>query len=312
MADIPQPLMFTDLARYFSGVGPTRGKVRDLYQVNSSVLLFIATDRISAYDVILGNGVPGKGALLTQLCVHWFSVLQSLVPSVRTHFLSLDLPPELRNSPDAPRYRDRCMQVRRLVPLELESIVRGYITGSAWAEYKESQTVHGIAMPAGLKESQQLAKPIWTPSTKAKQGDHDENISPERAAVIVGAQRANRIEELSLEIYDKARDYAAKRGIIIADTKFEFAVDPSDDSIVLIDEILTPDSSRFWPAEHYQVGRPQKSLDKQFLRDWLVDSGQKGKEGVIMPDRIVAKTHEGYKKAFERLIGQPWSDILHC
>ncbi len=190
------------------------------------------------------------------------------------------------------------MQVRRLTIFPIESIVRGYITGSAWTEYQKSGTVHGITMPPGLRESQQLEKPLWTPSTKAEAGAKDENITPEQAAQIVGPDYARTIEALSLEIYSKARDYAAERGIIIADTKFEFGLDAeaADDaeSVVLVDEVLTPDSSRFWPAARYEVGRSQESLDKQFLRDWLTGQGLKGKEGVTMTEEVVRRTAEGY------------------
>lgn len=198
------------------------------------------------------------------------------------------------------------MQVRRLKVLPIESIVRGYITGSAWSEYQKTGTVHGLAMPAGLRESEKLGAPLWTPSTKAEAGAKDENISPARASEIVGERYAKRIEGLSLQVYERARDYASERGIIIADTKFEFGLDEESDEIVLVDEVLTPDSSRFWPLAEYEVGRGQRSFDKQFLRDWLTKEGLKGKEGVELPDEIVRRTAEAYQEAFERLVGKEW------
>ncbi|KAI9730432.1 MAG: Bifunctional purine biosynthetic protein ade1 [Cirrosporium novae-zelandiae] len=307
------PITTTDLSAYFSKIA--QGKVRDIYAIDHDILLFVATDRVSAYDVVLKNGIPNKGALLTLLSRFWFSLLPTLIPSLKTHFLTLDLPSSLQNSDLAPSFHNRSMQVRRYKKLfAIESIVRGYITGSAWSEYKKTGTVHGIAMPTGLQESAKLEKPLWTPSTKAEQGLHDENISPEKAAEIVGAEYAKRIEELSLEIYCKARDYAAERGIIIADTKFEFALDTSAsnpaDAVILVDEVLTPDSSRFWPAAKYQVGKTQESLDKQFLRDWLTKEGLKGKEGVEMPEEVAKRTADGYREAFEKLAGKSFEAAL--
>jgi phosphoribosylaminoimidazole-succinocarboxamide synthase len=284
------------------------GKVRNLYEINPSTLLFVATDRISAYDVVLSNGVPSKGALLTQLSAFWFSLFSQKLPHVKTHFITLDLPTEITQPDEVRQLQGRSMQVRRLEVFPLESIVRGYITGSAWSEYKKSGTVHGIKMPEGLQESQKLETPIWTPSTKAEQGEKDENISPEKAAEIVGKDYAAQIEKLSLEIYTAARDYAAERGIIIADTKFEFALDRSTSppAVVLIDEVLTPDSSRFWDAAKYEVGRSQDSLDKQYLRDWLTSHGLKGKQGAVMPEDVVDRTKKGYVEAYQRLTGKKW------
>jgi len=201
------------------------------------------------------------------------------------------------------------MQVRKLKVFPLESIVRGYITGSAWAEYKKGGTVHGLSMPEGLRESEKLEKPLWTPSTKAEVGEKDENISPKQAAKIVGQEYADKIAALSLQIYTAARDYATERGIIIADTKFEFGLDESADppEVVLIDEVLTPDSSRFWNAAKYEVGRSQDSLDKQVLRDWLIKNGLKGKDGVAMPPEVVQRTRDGFVEAYERLTGKKWT-----
>jgi phosphoribosylaminoimidazole-succinocarboxamide synthase len=303
---MPSTVTTTDLSALYKPLA--KGKVRDLYELDALSLLFIATDRISAYDVILDNGVPDKGALLTQLSAHWFKVLTNAIPSLQTHFISLDLPEKIANSDLASQYEGRSMQVRKLKVIQLESIVRGYITGSAWSEYKKSGTVHGIPMPSGLQESQKLEQPIWTPSTKAEQGEHDENISPEKAAEIVGQEIADRVAKLSLELYATARDYAAERGIIIADTKFELGLDESTSppSIILIDEVLTPDSSRFWSADKYEVGRGQESLDKQYLRDWLTSNGLKGKEGVSMPEDVLQRTRAGYLEAYERLTGDKW------
>ncbi|KXS97252.1 hypothetical protein AC578_18 [Pseudocercospora eumusae] len=279
------------------------GKVREIFEINANTLLFVATDRISAYDVILENGIPAKGALLTQLSVHWFSLIKSRFPHLQTHLIATSLPSTI----SASELESRSMQVRRVPVLPLESIVRGYITGSAWSEYKKCGTVHGMAMPAGLKESQKLEKPMWTPSTKAEQGEHDENISRSKAVEIVGEEIAAKIEAASLKIYEMARDYADERGIIIADTKFEFGLDPATKEIVLIDEVLTPDSSRFWPKDRYEVGKSQSSYDKQYLRDWLTSSGLKGKQGVSMPPEVVDETAKKYREAYEKLTGKVWA-----
>ena len=280
------------------------GKVREIFEVDEHTLLFVATDRISAYDVVMQNGIPGRGALLTQLSAFWFELIKEWIPSLRNHLVTTELPSAV-NAELAPLLEGRSMQVRRFKMIPLESIVRGYITGSAWSEYQAKGTVHGMSMPSGLKESQKLETPIWTPSTKAEQGEHDENISRERAAEIVGPELAKKIEEASLQIYERARDYAAERGIIIADTKFEFGLDTeANNEIVLVDEVLTPDSSRFWPAELYEIGRSQASYDKQGLRDWLTKSGQKGKEGVAMPREVVQETEQKYREAYEKLTGK--------
>ncbi|KAG9824378.1 putative phosphoribosylaminoimidazole-succinocarboxamide synthase, partial [Aureobasidium melanogenum] len=269
------------------------GKVREIYEIDAQSLLFVATDRISAYDVIMKNGVPQKGALLTLMTAHWFNLFKEKIPDLKTHLLSASVPASIASSLPAEvsnQLRLRTMHVRRLKVLPLESIVRGYITGSAWSEYKKTGTVHGIAMPKGLQESQKLEKPLWTPSTKAEVGDKDENISPEEATKIVGEKYAKKIEELSLKVYQIARDYAAERGIIIADTKFEFGLDVDTDEVILVDEVLTPDSSRFWPADKYELGKSQDSFDKQYLRDWLTKEGLKGKDGVEMTDAVVKET----------------------
>ncbi|KAL3423945.1 phosphoribosylaminoimidazole-succinocarboxamide synthase [Phlyctema vagabunda] len=280
------------------------GKVRDLYEVDSKTLLFVATDRISAYD-----GIPSKGRLLNLLSAHWFSVLPTLVPGLRTHFISLDLPTAIPSiQKDQSQLRNRSMQVRKLKIFPIEAIVRGYITGSAWKEYQKSGTVHGIPIAPGLEEAQAFPQgAIYTPSTKAEAGQNDENIHPSEAAKIIGEKYASRIEELALSLYTAAREYALERGIIIADTKFEFGLDETGE-VVLVDEVLTPDSSRFWPVDKYATGRDQESFDKQFLRNWLVKEGLKGKPNVAMPEDIVESTAAKYREAFEKLTGRKWTE----
>jgi len=274
---------------------------------------FLGTARTTERSADQAQGVPQKGALLTLQTAHWFNLFKTAIPDLRTHLISLSPPSALSSALPAPllnQLKHRSMLVRRFKILPLESIVRGYITGSGWAEYKRSGTVHGIDMPKGLQESQKLEKPLWTPSTKAELGDHDENISPTKAREIVGEKYAARIEELSLKIYTVARDYAAERGIIIADTKFEFGLDEENDEVVLVDEVLTPDSSRFWPADRYEVGKGQDSYDKQYLRDWLTREGLKGKDGVEMTEAVVQETARKYREAFEKLTGQSWEEAL--
>ncbi|RAL06401.1 phosphoribosylaminoimidazolesuccinocarboxamide synthase [Aspergillus ibericus CBS 121593] len=280
-----------------------RGKVRDLYEIDEKTLLFVATDRISAYDVIMENGIPNKGILLTLCTQKWFSILSAALPSLRTHFLTLDLPPQIPESL-RPVLQNRSMQVRKLRILPIEAIVRGYITGSAWKEYQTSGTVHGIPVKAGLRESEAFPDgPIYTPSTKAEQGEHDENIHPDKAVEILGEKYAAIVASLAVQLYKIAHEYALTRGVIIADTKFEFGVDEETGEVVLADEVLTPDSSRFWPKDTYEIGRGQASFDKQFLRDWLVQEGLKGKEGVRMSEEIAQRTSEKYKEAWEKITG---------
>ncbi|KAL2370214.1 Bifunctional purine biosynthetic protein ade1 [Blastomyces gilchristii] len=283
-----------------------RGKVRDLYEIDPQTLLFVATDRISAYDVIMANPIPNKGTLLTLLTTHWFEILTNAIPSLRTHFITLDLPSQIPESL-RPSLRNRCMQVRKLKVFPIEAIVRGYITGSAWKEYQTSGTVHGIKVAEGLKESQRFpGGPIYTPSTKAEQGEHDENIHPDQAITILGPKYASIISSLALKLYETAHAHALSRGLIIADTKFEFGLDTEKDEVVLVDEVLTPDSSRFWSAENYEVGKSQESFDKQFLRDWLVKSGLKGKDGVSMDEVVVRRTEEKYREAYEKITGNTY------
>ena len=243
--------------------------------------------------------------------IYWFKYLSSQIPTLKTHFIKQALPENVESSLNQEllkALRERSMQVRRLQIVPIESIVRGYITGSGWAEYQKSGTVNGIPLPAGLVEGQQLPKPIWTPSTKAEVGEKDENISPEKARTIIGDKRvAEEIERLSLEIYTVAAKRAEEVGIVLADTKFEFGLDVAQgNQVVLVDEVLTPDSSRFWPKETWaaHLGKPQPSFDKQFLRDWLVAQGLKGKKDVVVADDIVEQTAAKYREAYELLTGE--------
>ncbi|KAF9436565.1 Bifunctional purine biosynthetic protein ade1 [Entomortierella beljakovae] len=283
-----------------------RGKVRDLYRVDDNSLLFVATDRISAYDVIMNNGITNKGKLLTEISVFWFSYLKNVLPN---HLITAnfeEMPEKVK------QYRDqlegRSMLVKSLRVLPIESIVRGYITGksidrSAWSEYKKKGTVCDIALPEGMQESQAFPEPLWTPSTKAEIGDHDENIHPSKAAGIIGEKHAADMARISIELYTKARDYAKERGIIIADTKFEFGVDEKD-TLYLIDEVLTPDSSRFWPAASYKLGTGQDSFDKQYLRNYLDSIGFDRTTGITLPDDVVVNTISKYQEAYKLLTGK--------
>ncbi|CAG60379.1 uncharacterized protein GVI51_I04191 [Nakaseomyces glabratus] len=288
-----------------------RGKVRDIYEVDEHTLLFVATDRISAYDVIMENTIPDKGVLLTKLSEFWFEFLKD---EVRNHLIAIPqgktvfdlLPAALSQDKYRSQLEGRALLVRKHKLIPLEVIVRGFITGSAWKEYKAKGTVHTLPQPAGLQESQEFPQPIFTPSTKAEQGEHDENISPDQAAELVGEDLKNRIEQLAIRLYSKCKEYAKTKGIIIADTKFEFGYDDKTDEIILVDEVLTPDSSRFWNGENYAIGKSQDSYDKQFLRDWLTSNDLNGKPGVKMPEDIVTRTRAKYVEAFEALTGEKW------
>jgi phosphoribosylaminoimidazole-succinocarboxamide synthase len=275
------------------------GKVRDVYDTGES-LLIVATDRISAYDSILGSGIPGKGRLLTALSLFWFDFLKDVTPS---HLITADVvKADKRLMPFSEVAAGRSMLVKKARVLPIECVVRGYLSGSGWKGYRESGTVCGIKLPAGLKESDKLPEPIFTPATKAETG-HDENISFEQAADIIGQTAAKTLRDRSIRIYRKAADYAATKGIIIADTKFEFGI--SDDRVILIDEVLTPDSSRFWPADDYAPGGSQKSYDKQYLRDYLDEIGWDHQPPApALPDEVVTKTLEKYVEAYERLSGE--------
>mgnify|MGYP000962099335 CR=1 FL=1 len=274
------------------------GKVREVFDLGDR-LLFVATDRISAFDCIMPNGIPRKGEVLTSISYFWFGRTESFQPN---HLLSKpgqELPPEL--AAHARVLQGRSMIVKKARPLAIECVVRGYLAGSGWKEYKQSQTVCGIKLPPGLKESSELPEPIFTPATKAETG-HDENISFERAVEIVGEDVARKVRDASLRIYTSAREYARQRGIIIADTKFEFGEHAGD--LLLIDEVLTPDSSRFWPADEYEPGRGQPSFDKQFLRDYLETlDWNKTPPAPRLPFEIIEKTQAKYLEAYQRLTG---------
>jgi len=275
------------------------GKVREIFDLTDRLLL-VASDRISAFDVIMPNGIPRKGEVLTQISFFWFDRFASLVPNHLLAGANDPLPKNLQ--PFADKLARRSMIVKKAKPLAIECIVRGYLSGSGWKEYKKSQTVCGIPLPGGLTESAQLPEAIFTPSTKAEEG-HDENISFDEACKIVGKDLATQARDLSLKIYNAGRDYARQRGIIIADTKFEFGV--SDGKLILIDEVLTPDSSRFWPADQYQPGRAQPSFDKQFVRDYLETlDWDKTPPGPLLPEDVVNKTSAKYLEAYERLTGK--------
>lgn len=283
------------------------GKVRELYLPETphpagDVVLFVATDRISAYDHVLAPEIPGKGIVLTQLSLWWFERLIDVVP---THVVSLDVPEQVAG---------RAMICRRLDMVPIECVARGYLTGSGLAEYRQSRTVCGIELPEGLVDGSRLEHPLFTPATKAEIGDHDENITYEQMAGRIGDDLATRLRELTLEVYGTARDIAAEAGIVLADTKFEFGLEPgvgpSGDvaAVVLADEVLTPDSSRFWPQETYEPGRSQPSFDKQYVRDWL-RSDASGWDGQgpppSLPEEVVQRTAERYVEAYTRLTGRP-------
>lgn len=281
------------------------GKVREVYDIGDSIIM-VATDRISAFDHILKNRITHKGAILTQMSAFWFNFTKDILPN---HMLSTDV----RDMPEffrQERFSGNSMKCRKLNMIPLECIDRGYITGSGWESYRESGTVCGISLPAGLKEAEKLPEPLFTPSTKAELGDHDENVSfaqsvdaVEKAFPGKGREYAEKVRDYTLALYRKCADYALSRGIIIADTKFEFGIDEKGD-VILGDEMLTPDSSRFWPLEGYAPGRPQPSYDKQFVRDWL--SAHKD-SGYLLPDAVIEKTIAKYKEAYELLTGNPFN-----
>lgn len=276
------------------------GKVRDIYNLGDR-LLIVATDRISAFDVIMKNGIPNKGIVLTQISKFWFDFLAD---DIEHHLISdnvTDFPAPFNNC--AGQLEGRSMLVKKTEPLLIEAVIRGYLAGSGWKEYQQSQTVCGVKLPAGLKQCEKLPEPIFTPSTKAEIGEHDENISFEKSKEIVGDDIAEYVKTKSIEIFKKASEYAETKEILLADTKFEWGV--IDGKIILIDEVLTPDSSRFWPADKYEAGRDQQSYDKQFVRNYLEEINfNKSGEGVELPSDIVQKTGEKYVEAYEQLTGK--------
>jgi phosphoribosylaminoimidazole-succinocarboxamide synthase len=276
--------------------------VRDNYAVGDDRILMVASDRISAFDVIMGEPIPGKGELLTKMALFWFDKLGHICPN----HLTGNAPESVVTPAEVPQVKGRSMLVKRLKPIPVEAVVRGYLAGSGWAEYKTSQSVCGVKLPPGLKNASKLPEPIYTPAAKAEVGEHDENITFEKTVEMIGLDLATRIRDISIALYKAASEIAAKKGIIIADTKFEFGLD-KDGALVLMDEVLTPDSSRYWPAESYREGVNPPSYDKQFLRDWLetatIDGKPWGKSppAPTLPEQIIAKTSAKYQEALARL-----------
>lgn len=283
-----------------------RGKVRDNYAVGDDRILMVASDRLSAFDVIMGEPIPGKGVLLTQMALFWFDKLGHICPN----HLTGEAPESVVTPAELPQVQGRSMLVKRLKPILVEAVVRGYLAGSGWKEYQESQSVCGVALPAGLTNAAQLPEPIYTPAAKAEVGDHDENITFERTVEMIGEDLATRIRDLSLQIYREAAAIALTKGMIIADTKFEFGL-TEDGELVLMDEVLTPDSSRYWPVEGYAealaAGKNPPSYDKQFVRDWLEQAKVNGKPwdksapAPRLPQDVITKTAAKYREALERL-----------
>ena len=285
-----------------------RGKVRDNYAVGDDRILMVASDRISAFDVIMGEPIPGKGALLTQMALFWFDKLGPQGLNICPIHLTGDAPESVVTAAEVPQVQGRSMLVKRLKPIPVEAVVRGYLAGSGWKEYQESRAVCGVPLPEGLQNASKLPEPIYTPAAKAAVGEHDENITFERTVEMIGADLAGRIRDISIQLYKAAAKIAAAKGIIIADTKFEFGLD-ADGTLVLMDEVLTPDSSRYWPADSYQVGINPPSYDKQFLRDWLEQARVGGKPwskappAPSLPGEVIQKTAAKYREALERLVG---------
>lgn len=279
-----------------------RGKVRDNYAVGDDRILMVASDRLSAFDVVMGEPIPGKGELLTRMALFWFERLKDVVPN----HLTGAAPESVVTPAEREQVVGRAMLVKRLKPLPVEAVVRGYLAGSGWAEYQASGSVCGVALPPGLRNASKLPGPIFTPATKAEAGEHDENISFERMSAMIGAPLAEQVRRVATQLYERAAAYALGKGIIIADTKFEFGLDEHG-TLTLMDEVLTPDSSRFWPVEGYAEGRNPPSYDKQFVRDWLEQvriGGQpwnKRAPAPALPDEVIANTAAKYREAYERL-----------
>jgi phosphoribosylaminoimidazole-succinocarboxamide synthase len=279
-----------------------RGKVRDNYAVGTDRMLMVATDRLSAFDVVMGEPIPGKGALLTSMAMFWFAHLEGIVPN----HLTGDDPSSVVAADEREQVRGRSMLVKRLKPLPVEAVVRGYLAGSGWKEYQQTQSVCGVALPAGLQNASKLAEPIFTPATKAEMGDHDENIDFARMSAIIGQELAERVRSISIQLYTRAAALALEKGVIIADTKFEFGLD-ADGTLTLMDEVLTPDSSRYWPVEDYALGTNPPSYDKQFVRDWLEqvrvagEPWNKRAPAPALPAAVIEQTARRYREALERL-----------
>lgn len=276
-----------------------RGKVRDLYEVDAQHLLIVQTDRLSAFDVILDDPIPGKGEVLTAVSNFWFAKLQHVIPN---HLSGIAPESVVKGEAEIAQVKGRAFVTKKLKPLPIEAIVRGYLVGSGWKDYQKTGTICGLALPKGLREAEKLPEPLFTPSTKAAVGDHDENISYAQAVELLGEKMAAQVRDATLALYTEAANYAATKGIIIADTKFEFGVDDAG-TLYLIDEALTPDSSRFWPADQYQVGSNPPSFDKQFVRDWLEASGwNKRAPAPRVPADVLEKTAAKYREAQQRLL----------
>ncbi|MEK0411544.1 MAG: Phosphoribosylaminoimidazole-succinocarboxamide synthase [Pseudomonadota bacterium] len=277
-----------------------KGKVRDIYEVDDKHLLIVTTDRLSAFDVVMNEPIPNKGFVLTQMADFWFRKLSYVV----ANHLSAIAPESVVSENEVAQVKNRAIVARKLKALPIEAIVRGYLSGSGWKDYQKTQTVCGIKLPQGLKESAKLDEPIFTPSSKEVVGQHDENISFEECEARIGKEIATRIKEISIKLYQEASAFAVTKGIIIADTKFEFGLD-DENNLVLIDEILTPDSSRFWPLDQYREGVSQPSFDKQFIRDWLESSGwNKTPPPPSLPLDVITKTSQKYLEAFQKITGQ--------
>lgn len=276
-----------------------KGKVRDIYAIDAKRMLIVTSDRLSAFDVVMPTPIPGKGKVLTAVADFWFRKLAHILPNQLTG----DTPESVVAAAERPQVEGRAVVVKRLKALPVEAIVRGYLVGSGWADYQKTGAVCGIALPAGLRQADKLPEPLFTPSTKAAVGEHDENIDYAACERLLGADLAARVRAAAIALYKEAADYALTKGIIIADTKFEFGLD-EDGTLTLIDEVLTPDSSRFWPVDQYAVGSNPPSFDKQYVRDWLTGSGwNKQAPGPELPAEVVAKTAEKYDEALRRLLG---------
>ena len=275
------------------------GKVRDIYNVDDKYLLIVTSDRLSAFDVILPDPIPGKGSVLTEVSNFWFKHCRKIIPN---HLSDLSIEDIIDKKVELEMLKGRAIVVRKLKPLPIEAVIRGYLIGSGWEDYKRTGKVCGVCLPAGLKQAEKLPEPIFTPATKANVGDHDENIDFESVKNLIGEELANKVRDISLRIYSEAVEYATGKGIIIADTKFEFGLD-EDNQLVLIDELLTPDSSRFWPIESYKIGISPPSFDKQYVRDYLETlNWNKKSPGPKLPDEIIKKTSEKYQDARKKLI----------
>jgi phosphoribosylaminoimidazole-succinocarboxamide synthase len=296
---MPRPLLETNIK---SLKRIHQGKVRDIYDIDDKTMLLVSTDRLSAFDVILPTGIVNKGAMLTQMANFWFEKLQHIVPN---HLTGIDPNSVVNSEVEKAQLGSRAVVVKKLKPLPLEAIVRGYLVGSGWKEYQAKGTICDVELPAGLQLAQKLPQPLFTPSSKAAVGEHDENISIAQVETLIGQALTSQVAKVAIQLYTEAAEYALKRGIIIADTKFEFGLD--DKGVLhVMDEVLTPDSSRFWPLDHYKMGCNPQSYDKQYVRDWLENIGwDKTPPAPALPDDVAKRTSEKYCEAFEKITGKP-------